>query len=258
MTTTVRPGGLGLYTLEGRTAVVAGGSSGIGAAAARRLAQAGAQVVVGFNNGEDRAQALVAELPGDGHLALRTPVDDSAALAVAAQEIRARYGVLHVLVNSAGVTRAVPHADLEALDDETFDRILRTNVRGVFATIRAFAPLLRESGDAVVVNLSSISAQSGLGSSIAYCASKAAMETMSVSLARVLAPEVRVINISPAAVNTSFVPGREKADVERQAASNALRTVAEPDDIAQAVLAAVTHLRLTTGATVLVDGGRHL
>lgn len=258
MTTAVRPGGLGPYALEGRVAVVTGGSSGIGAATARRLAAAGAKVAVGFNNGEDRAQALVAELPGDGHMALRTPVDESAALAVAAQEIRMRYGVLHVLINSAGVTRAVPHVDLEGLDDETFDRILRTNVRGLFATIRAFAPLLRESGDAVVVNLSSISAQSGLGSNIAYCASKAAIETMSLSLARVLAPQVRIINVSPAAVNTSFVPGREKAAVELQAASNALRTVAEPDDIAQAILAAVTHLRLTTGATVVVDGGRHL
>jgi 3-oxoacyl-[acyl-carrier protein] reductase len=253
-----RQGGQGPYSLAGRVAVVSGGSSGIGAATARRLAEAGAAVAIGYNTGRDRAEALAAELPGTGHMPLHLPMGDSAAIRAAAAEVESRLGRADVLVNSAGTTRAVPHADLDALDDESFDRILVTNVRGPFSTIRAFAPLLRRGGDAVVINISSLSATTGLGSSIAYCASKAALDTMGLSLARVLAPEIRVIGVSPAAVATDFVPGRGRAGVEKQAASTPLRTVCEPDDVALAVLAAVTNLRLSTGTTLVVDSGRHL
>ncbi|PZW43014.1 3-oxoacyl-[acyl-carrier protein] reductase [Humitalea rosea] len=253
-----RAGNLGAYRLEGRVAVVTGGSSGIGAATVRRLAAGGARVVVGYNAGAERAAALVAELPGEGHRALHLPMQDTATINAVAAEVRAAYGRCDILVNSAGFTRAVPHADLDALDDATFDRILITNVRGPFATIRAFAPLLRESGDAVVINVSSLSASTGIGSSIAYCASKAGLDTMGMSLARVLGPEIRILSVSPAAVATDFVPGRSRAAVEKQAASTPLRTVAEADDVALTILGAITHLRLTTGSVIVVDGGRHL
>ncbi|MBO1080716.1 SDR family NAD(P)-dependent oxidoreductase [Roseomonas haemaphysalidis] len=254
----LRQGNLGPYALAGRVAVVSGGSSGVGAACARRLAEQGAMVAIGYHTGRDRAEALAAELPGGGHASLFLPMTDSAAILAAATEVEARFGRLDVLVNSAGTTRAVPHADLDGLDDETFDRILVTNVRGPFATIRAFAPLLRRGGDAVVVNISSLAAVNGLGSSVAYCASKAALDTMAMSLARALGPEIRVLGISPAAVDTQFVPGRDRDAMLRQAAQTPLRVVCQPDDVALAVLAAVTHLRLSTGTTLLVDGGRHL
>ncbi len=254
----VKPGNLGTYGLQGRVAVISGGSSGIGAACARRLAALGARVAIGYNSGRDRAEALAAELPGEGHLPVFLPMTDSAAIAAAATLVEATFGRADVLVNSAGTTRAVLHGDLDALDDETFDRILVTNVRGPFATIRAFAPLLKRGGDAVVVNISSLAALNGLGSSIAYCASKAAMDTMALSLARVLGPEIRIIGISPAGVDTDFVPGRSRDAVLKQASLSALKTVCQADDVAMAVEAAVTHLRLTTGSVVLVDGGRRL
>lgn len=254
----LRQGNLGPYGLQGRVAVVSGGSSGIGAATARRLAELGARIAIGYNSGRDRAEALAAELPGSGHLPLHLPMTDSAALRAAAAEVEAKLGRADVLVNSGGTTRAVPHGDLDALDDETFDRILVTNVRGAFATIRAFVPLLRASGDGVVVNISSLAAITGLGSSIAYCASKAALDTMAMSLARVLGPEIRIIGVSPAGVDTDFVPGRSRDAVLKQAASSPLKTVCQADDVAMAVAAAVTHLRLTTGSTLLVDGGKHL
>ncbi|NKC32093.1 SDR family NAD(P)-dependent oxidoreductase [Falsiroseomonas selenitidurans] len=253
-----KPGGLGPYALQGRVAVISGGSSGIGAAAARRLAEQGATIAVGYNTGRDRAEALAAELPGSGHIALHLPMGDSAAIRAAAAEVETRLGRADILVNSAGTTRAVPHADLDALDDETFDRILLTNVRGPYATIRAFVPLLRRGGDAVIINISSLAGINGLGSSIAYCASKAALDTMGLSLARVLGPEIRVIGVSPAAVDTGFVPGRSREAVLKQAAALPLPVVCQPDDVALAVVAAVTHLRLSTGTTLLVDGGRHL
>ena len=254
----IRAGGQGEYKLDGRVAVVTGGSGGIGAATARRLAAGGAKVIIGYNAARDKAETLAAELAGTGHLVLHIPMEDSAAIGAAADAVRQQFGRADVLVNSAGVTRAVPHADLNGLDDDAFDKILITNVRGPFSTIRAFAPLLRESGDSIVVNVSSISGTTGLGSSIAYCASKAALDTMSLSLARVLAPEIRVLTVSPAAVATDFVPGRGREGVEKQAASTPLKIVAEPDDVALAILGGITHLRLTTGSAIVVDSGRHL
>jgi len=254
----VRAGNLGEYRLAGKVAVITGGSNGIGAATARRLAAAGATVVIGYNEGVERAKALVSSLPGKGHIALRTPMADSSALRAAAAEVQAKLGRCDVLVNSAATTRAVAHADLEALDDALIDQVLVTNVRGPFATTRAFAPLLKASGDAVIVNISSLAATTGTGSSIIYGASKAALDTIGMSLARVLGPEIRVVSISPSAVATDFVPGRSRGAVEKQAASSPLQTVTEADDVALAIMGAVTHLRLTTGSVILVDGGKHL
>ncbi len=258
MSGSVRPGNLGEYDLKGRVAVVTGGSNGIGAATIRRLAAKGATCVVGYNQGLDRAQALIAELPGSGHLALRTPMEDSAALRAAAAEVQARLGRCDVLVNSAATTRAVPHANLEALDDELIDRVLVANVRGPFATIRAFAPMLKAGGDSVIINISSLAAVTGTGSSIIYGASKAALDTIGMSLARVLGPEVRVLSISPSAVLTDFVPGRSREAVERLAASSPLQRLTEADDVALAIMGAITHFRLTTGSSILVDAGKHL
>ncbi len=254
----IRRGDLGEYTLTGRVAVVTGGSSGIGAATVRRLAAAGATVVVGYNAGLDRARALVAELPGERHMAVHIPMEDSAAIRKAAADVEASLGRADILVNSAGFTKAVPHGDLEAMDDETFDRILIANVRGPFSTIRAFVPLLRASGDGVVINVSSLAGATGQGSSIAYGASKAALDTMGMSLARVLGPDIRVLGVAPAAVATDFVKGRSMDAVEKQAAGTPLRTVMQADDVAVAIMGAITHLRLSTGTTLLVDGGRHL
>jgi 3-oxoacyl-[acyl-carrier protein] reductase len=255
----LRQGNLGEYGLAGRIAVITGGSSGIGAATARRLAAAGAILVVGYNDGASRAEALVKSLPGQGHLPLRLPATDSAALKAAAATVMARHGRCDILINSAGTTRAVPHADLEALDDALIDRVLQVNVRGPLATIRAFLPALKASGDAIIVNISSLAAITGTGSSLIYGASKAAMDTAGLSLARVLGPAgIRVVSLSPAAVLTDFVPGRSREVVEKAAVTSPLKTLTEADDVALAILGTITHLRLTTGVAILVDGGKHL
>jgi 3-oxoacyl-[acyl-carrier protein] reductase len=244
--------------LTGRVALVAGGSGGIGAATAQRLAAAGAIVWVGYNRGADKANEIVKRIAGQGHRAVHLPMEDSAAIKSAIAGIEQAHGRLDILINSAGFTRAVPHAELDALDDATIDAVLTANVRGPFATIRASAPLMRKTGDAVIVNLSSISGFTGSGSSIIYCASKAALDTMSKSLARVLGPEIRVLTVSPAAVDTDFVPGRTRAAIERQAAGTPLKKVQGPDDVALAIMACVTHLRFSTGAIIVSDGGNHL
>lgn len=244
--------------LKDKVAVVTGGSSGIGAATVRMLADEGASVVVCYNKGEDRARALIAQLPKGNHRAQQLAVEDSASVRRAADEIGKAYGRADILVNSAGFTRPVPHAQLDALDDALLDSILIANVRGPFSMIRALVPLLRVGGDSVIVNVSSISAFTGSGSNIGYCASKAALDTMTMSLARVLGPTIRVLCVSPAAVATDFVAGRGRPQLEKIAEGTPLKRVVEPEDIARTVMACITHLKVSTGTRIVADAGRFL
>src|SRR6202020_2728882 len=161
--------------LANRVAVVTGGTGGIGAAICKALAEAGAAVAIGYNSASEKAEAMLGELPGDGHMALRMPMTDTAALSDAIAAVDKRHGRLDLLVNSAGITRFVPHSDLDALDDALISRILDVNVRGVIAGIRAALPLMRRSGGGAIVNISSIAGVTAMGSNIAYWASKAAV-----------------------------------------------------------------------------------
>lgn len=244
--------------LSGKVAVVIGGSGGIGAASARILAEAGATVAIGYNSNRAKAEDIVASLPGSGHSLFHIAVDDSQSVVDAARAVQDAHGRTDILVNSAGTTRQVPHADLDGLDDELLDRILVSNVRGPFSAIRAFAPALKASGDGTIVNISSISGFTGSGSSVGYCASKGALDTMTLSLARALGPEIRVLCVSPGAVATDFLPGRGREQLAKIAEATPLKRIVEPEDVARAVLACVTHLTATTGVRIPVDGGRFL
>jgi 3-oxoacyl-[acyl-carrier protein] reductase len=238
--------------------VIAGGAGGIGYATAIRLARAGAQVTLLVRSDLQKAMARAAELPGKGHGAVVAAIDDSAALRCAAADVATHWGRVDILVNAAGMTKAVPHKDLDALDDDLIDQIFVANWRGPFATIRAFAPLLRASGNGLIVNISSIAATTGTGSNVAYCAAKAGLDVMAVSLGRALAPEIRVINVSPGVVDTTFVPGRDQSWNDKQAATTPLKRIGTPDDVAAAVEACATTLKFATGTTLQIDGGRHL
>ena len=247
-----------LDSLDGRVALVTGGSNGIGAATVRALAAAGARVVIGYHSGRVRAEALQVALPGHGHSIVQLDLADAAGIGHALGVVARSADKLDILVNAAGFTTPVPHADLERLDDALFERVLVTNVRGPYSVIRAALPLLKKSEDAVIVNVSSISGFTGSGSSIAYCAAKAALDTMGVSLARALGPKIRVVTVSPAAVATDFVAGRDRAALAKIAEGTPLKRITEPEDVADAIMVSITHLRLTTGARIIVDGGRHL
>jgi 3-oxoacyl-[acyl-carrier protein] reductase len=225
------------------------------------LAREGMRVVVGYNRSADKAKALVASLPGEGHMALAAPVTDTAGLSAMAAAIAARYGVCDVLVNCAGVTRFVPHNDLVALDDALIENILSTNVRGPFATVRAMRSLLEKSnktGGAVVVNISSIAGVTAMGSNVIYCASKAAVDNMTKSLARALAPKIRVVSVSPGLVANDFVRSMDKAWLDEQVNHTPLKRLAAPEEAASAVVAAIKYLTFTTGSIIPVDGGRPL
>ena len=246
--------------LAGRVAVILGGTGGIGSATARAFAAAGARVAVVASRDAAKARDLAATLPPvvGGHAGFAAAIERSDELAALADAVRQNLGPADILVNSSGTTRAVPHADLDTLDDETFDRILTVNTRGAFAAVRAFAPDLSAGGHGLVVNVSSIAATTAVGSSIAYCASKAGLDVMGACLARALAPSIRVMTVSPGVVDTDFVPGRDRAASEKLAASTPLKRLTSPEDVADAILACATSLGFSTGSILQVDGGRHL
>jgi len=242
-------------------AVVTGGTGGIGVSICEALAAEGMRVVVGYNKSAEKARQLAATLPGSGHVALAAPVTDSAGLEKLAAEVARLYGVCDVLVNCAGITRFVPHSDLNGVDDGLIDAILATNVRGPFATIRALQPLLVRStqrGGAVIINISSIAGVTAMGSNVIYCASKAAVDNMTKSLARALSPRIRVISISPGVVDNDFIRSMDPRWLEEQIARTPLKRLAAGSEVAAAIIAAVKHLTFTTGSIIPVDGGRPL
>ena len=247
-----------LTNLDGKNAVVTGGSNGIGAATVRMLADLGARVMFSYHRREDAARELMATLPGSGHEIIQLDLGDAASVEAMAAQAAKSFKTINILVNSAGFTKPIPHKNLDALDIAVFDSVLIANVRGPYSVIRALVPLLRASGDAAIVNVSSISGFTGSGSSVVYCASKAALDSLTMSLGRALGPEIRVVSVSPGAVATDFVAGRDRAVLEADAPKTPLKKVIEADDVAQAIIACVTHLRRTTGARIIVDGGRHL
>jgi len=244
--------------MTGRVALVTGASGGIGTAITRRLAGDGFGVLAGFHSGADRAAALVADLPGDGHRAVELSVDDAVSLDRLSDMISAGPGRLDVLVNCAGVTHPVAHDDLDGLTDEVIDRIFATNWRGAFGAIRVLRPALEKADDPVVVNISSVAGVTGLGSNVAYCASKAALDSLTRSLGRALAPRIRVVSVSPGWVDGEYAARMPEAVVDAQRSATPLGRLATADDVAAAVLAVVNDLPFTTGSVIPVDGGRPL
>jgi 3-oxoacyl-[acyl-carrier protein] reductase len=248
-------------SMHGKVVLVVGGAGSIGAVAASRFAELGARVAITHRDVPEEAAAavkVVQSLPGEGHAALVADVAHTDTLKALRAEIERRFGRLDVLVNAAGFTKPVPHADLEALDDDLIDRMFAVNWRGQFATIRTFATLLKASGDGLIVSISSIAGTNGIGSSIAYCAAKAGIDVMTKSLARVLAPDVRVLAVAPGVVDSGFVPGRGADFNAKTAATTPLKRIATADDIASAIIACATQLGFATGTTFVVDGGRSL
>lgn len=249
---------MGHRNLDGKLAVVTGGSNGIGAACVRAFAEAGARVVVGYHHGIERAEALRASLPGSGHRVAAIALEDEASHTRLAEALGTDPGRVDILVNSAGYTRKVAHDDLNTMTPALFNEILLANAGGPFSVTRALLPLLQASGDGLVVNVSSVSAFTGGGSNIAYCAAKAALDTLALSMARVFGPQVRFMTVSPAGVDTGFVEGRTREDLQKRAVRTPLGRIVTPEDVADSVLACATHLRASTGARIVVDGGHVL
>ena len=246
-------------------AIVTGSATGIGAAIAKRLAALGWGVVINYTRSEAEARETAAACGAAGGAAILCAGDVSEdedcrrLVATALSE----FGRIDVLVNCAGTTKFVPPKDLDSLSREDFERIFGVNVLGAFQMVRAAAPALRASGRGSIVNISSYSSFSGLGSSLAYAASKGALNTLTKGLAHTLAPDIRVNAVCPGYVDTRW--GRRGLDEAAYASFKQkfethipLRLMPVADDVAEAVLWFATGGRAVTGQLLVLDAGEHM
>jgi 3-oxoacyl-[acyl-carrier protein] reductase len=240
-------------------ALVTGSATGVGRACAVQLAGLEFDVVVNYSRSEDDARETVrlVEERGAKALLVACDVSDDAAVRSMIDRISQEFGRLDIVVNNAGTTYFIEHPDLEALTEEKWDRILAVNLKGPFFVARAAAALLKKSPHAAIVNVSSVAGVSGMGSSIAYCASKGALNVMTKSLARALAPEIRVNAVCPGPIDTRWMRGWKSAEeLADMVSSYPIPRAAQPEDIAETVCYLATGTSLTTGQCLVVDGGR--
>ena len=248
-----------------RVAIVTGSSSGVGAATVEQLAAKGWNVVINYSRSDAAAEAVAERCRVAGakvHVQRANVADDDDCRALVAGAL-GRFERLDALVNNAGTTKFVNHADLDGLDADDFHHIYGVNTVGAYQMTRAAAPHLRASGNAAVVMVASIAGVKGIGSSIAYAASKGAMITMTKSLARVLGPEIRVNAVCPGFIQGEWlregmgseVYDRSKAFLE---GSVPLKLTATAGTVAESIIALLESAPLVTGETLLLDGGHHL
>ena len=244
--------------LTGKIALVTGGGTGIGRAIVLAIAREGAAVAVNYSKSADSARetAREAERAGVRAVAVRADVSQDTQARAMVGEVVSGLGGLDLLVNNAGWTRRVPHAQLEDLTDEIWDGVMAVNVRGAFHCVRAAAPHMARRGGGAIVNITSVAGFTGEGSSMAYAASKAALGILTRSLARVLAPQgIRVNAVAPGLLATGFGGGFITEEVQQKRArvtpTGRLTTV---DELADAVVFMLANGAMT-GATTIVDGG---
>lgn len=251
-----------------KVVLVTGGAGEIGSAICKKFAENGYSVIATYNSNSAKAERLLAELnviseSKTQHSIFHAPTTDAQKVEELKAFVAEKYGKLDVLVNNAGITTPVPHDDLEGLTDEWIDKIMQTNFRGSFAMCRAMKELLENSSliaehSSLIVNISSIAGIYGIGSNVAYCASKAAIDSMTRSLARVLAPKIRVVSVSPGFVEGEYTKNFDQQFLQNQRDNTPLGRFATGNDVAQAVFALATSLTFTTGTILTVDGGRLL
>ena len=241
---------------EGKVALITGGGTGIGRATALLLAQHGADIAVNFSRSETEAQNTVMDIEKLGRRAIkiRADVADNSAVTAMVETVLRQLGRLDILVNSAGWTRFADFKDLDALDDEAWDRTMAVNVKGPFYCTRAAVAPMRKVGAGVVINLSSIAGLIARGSSIPYAASKSALNIVTRALARALAPEIRVNAVAPGVADTRWVKGQE-AFVRGAQLQTPMRRIATPQEIAQSILSLIADNDFVTGQILNVDGG---
>ncbi len=242
-------------------ALVTGAATGVGRATSLRFAKLGYDVVVNFSRSDSEAKQTAMDVDALGAKAVlaKHDVSDDAQVRIMLKMVRQTFGRLDVVVNNAATTNFVEHADLEGLSEEMWDRMLAVNLKGAFFVTRAAADLLREGDGGSVVNVSSVAGITGNGSSIAYCASKAGLNTMTKSLARVLAPKVRVNAVCPGPIDSRWIrQGNPDWDLNEMVAGYPIPKASQPDDIADAVVFFAVGTSMATGQILSIDGGQTL
>ncbi|HAK51069.1 MAG TPA: oxidoreductase [Gammaproteobacteria bacterium] len=251
--------------LENAVGIVTGSSSGVGAATARLLASKGSNVVINYSRSKDAALTVAQECESFGVevICCQADVSSDEDCKRMVGEAMDKWGKIDALVNNAGMTKFVPHNQLDELDKEDFFNIYGVNVVGPYQMTRAAEAGLRKSGNASVVNVDSVAGIYGVGSSIAYAASKGALLTMTKSLARVLGPEIRVNSVCPGFIQGEWLAeglGRENYERHKSMLeeSTPLRLACTPEDIAESILQFIEGHSVITGQYIVLDGGNHL
>lgn len=239
-----------------KTAVITGGGTGIGRAIALNLAERGANIAIVYSRSDTDAQQTAQDVRNMGRRSFiyQADVSNNEQVRELAKKIQADLGTVDILVNNAGTTNYVALEDLDGMLEEYWDRAFSVNVKGMFFVSRAFADQLRRS-KGCIVNITSIAGMNGMGSSMAYAASKAAGISVTKSLARVLAPDVRVNSIAPGIVLTRWVEGQEE-HVQNIGNGTLLGRVANPEDVASMAVSLIEGGDFVTGQTIIVDGGK--
>jgi 3-oxoacyl-[acyl-carrier protein] reductase len=247
--------------IEGKAAVITGGGTGVGRATALDLARRGCAVLVNYSRSKDEAEQTAADAAALGvkAIAVQADVAEDADCRRMIETAEREFGRVDILVNNAGTTSFIKHDNLEAVQMEDWNRIFSTNLIGAFQCSRAARRALEASGNGEIVNVSSIAGVAGTGSSIPYCASKAAMNNMTVTLARVFAPKVRVNAIAPGFIDTrwlqkAFGEKYEEAVRQREDAM-LLGKVLQPEDVSTAIVGVITGSDLMTGQVIVLDSG---
>ncbi|MCZ2147739.1 MAG: glucose 1-dehydrogenase [Bryobacterales bacterium] len=243
--------------LKDKVVIVTGGGTGIGRGISECMAGEGARVVVNYASSreacEETADAICAR--GGEALAYQASVLAESEVKRMFEEVAARHGRIDVLVNNAGWSKRIPHANLDDLTEEIWDRTLNTNLRGAFYCMRSVVPYLRKQPGSSIINIASIAPYSGQGSSIVYAASKAGVISMTKSFARVLAPDIRVNAISPGFVRTRFA-GWPKEVFDEAEKTTPLKRIATPEEIGTAAVFLAADATAITGETINVDVGQ--
>ena len=248
--------------LQGKVAIVTGAATGLGAATAILLAQAGANVLINHMRGQESQAEAIAECFANESLCCAGDITRDEDCKRMVQAAIDQWGRVDILINNAGINRPVEHDDLDGLSAKDFFDIYSVNVVGAYQMIRAVAPAMKRQGSGVVVNVSSGSGETGSGSSVAYSASKGAMNTMTKSLGRALAPEIRVNAVCPAFINTPIWDklhlSAEQRESQRQAniAETPLQLEATAEIVARSILFLASNLSAhLTGQLINSDGG---
>ncbi|TXK84458.1 SDR family NAD(P)-dependent oxidoreductase [Paenibacillus sp. N3.4] len=244
--------------LSNKVVLVTGGGTGIGRATCLTLAKRGACVGVNYSRSKADADETVQMITNEGGRAIAVQADVSQDKEVRemVRILVQQFGTIDALVNNASITRHIPLDDLEAATEEVWDELYDVNVKGMFYCARAVAPFMKKSKQGAIVNVGSIAGITGLGSSLPYAVSKAAIHGLTKSLARALAPDIRVNCIAPGAVATRWWAGREE-QMKKLAPHILLQRVSTPEDIAAFICAALEQEAMT-GQTLTVDSGQTL
>jgi len=250
--------------LKDAVCIVTGSATGIGAACAERLASKGARVAINYTKSEKEAHATAAacETKGASTMVVRADVSSDEDCRSLARAVLDKWRRIDGLINNAGTTKFAKHGDLDALEAADFQRIFGVNVIGPFQMIRAVVPAMQKQGKGAIVNISSIAGLTGMGSSVAYAASKGALNTMTLSLARALGPAIRVNAVCPGFVETRWLTGglgqAYESLKQNYEAITPLKTIVMPDDVADAAVWLLEGADKVTGEIVMVDSGVHL